>query len=165
MAGAGDDGGGPGTDAVGQRRRPGTWTRWTRKQRAAFLDVLTATCDIHAAAAAIDVLPMSAHRLRRRDPVFAAEWTEALDAGLQLLETHLVGVALVVTGAVELAEGARAPGNAADFEIGFRILRHRLAARDRPTRAPRPTTLATREDTDAAILRKLVILEATWQQG
>ncbi len=141
-------------------KRPGKWTRWTEARRRAFLDVLVATCNVSAAAAAIDVQPTAAYRLRQRDPIFAAEWETALEAGFQLLETHLVGVALALSGAVAEADGAVAADATRDFDAGYRMLRYRAAIRDRPPRIGRPATVATREETDAAILRKLAALEA-----
>ena len=68
-----------------------SWTRWTKKKRAVFLDELAGTCNVRQAAAAARVTPQSVYRLRRKDPGFVEEWHEALLAGYEMLETELLG--------------------------------------------------------------------------
>ncbi|HVF92943.1 MAG TPA: hypothetical protein VM900_01370 [Sphingomonas sp.] len=138
--------------------RPGQWTQWTEARKRSFLDALVATCNVKAAAHAAGVDPTAVYRLRQRDAAFSAGWAVALDAGFQLLETQLLGQALALSGAVTEADGIEMPDRERDFEPGFRMLRHRAALRERRPMKRTEPRLATREETDAAILRKLDIL-------
>ena len=160
--------------------------RWTKAMKEEFLDHLAATCNVGASARVIGVPRSTAHGLRRRDAIFASDWVTAIEAGYQLLETHLIGIALATSGAVVVQERVEAgatgiesgnerndgPGavavehgaigapNAADFEPGFRMLRHRAAARAGARRGAPPFKISSREDTDAEILKKLALLAA-----
>lgn len=126
-----------------------------------FLDHLAATCDINAAAATIKVDPESVHGLRRSDPAFGAAWGEALAAGYEMLETRLVGHALA-GGGREIA-GATGRAGPIDAELALRLLsEHRGTATGATGRARRggaTARVASREQTDAAILRKLAQIE------
>lgn len=145
--------------AVGGKR--GVRVRWTKMAKIAFLDELAATCNVTAAAKAIGVEALAMHRKRRSDPAFAAAWARAVDAGYQLLETRLVGCALVLSGATERAEGERAPTRELDFDPAFRILRHREEARGKPVRGGvMLATPPTRDEADRQILAKLAVLAA-----
>lgn len=89
---------------------------WPAKSRAAFLDHLAATCNVTEAARSVGVFPATPHRVRRRDPGFAAQWSQALEAGYVTLETMLltlvspVGNAAVVMA--RFAIGAQVVGRA-----------------------------------------------------
>ncbi|WP_445191754.1 hypothetical protein ACT009_14420 [Sphingomonas sp. Tas61C01] len=106
--------------------------------------------------------------MRRRDEAFASDWGAAVEAGYQLLETHLVGIALATSGAVVVVDdgggsgldkgsGADADADAEqraddgavesgaipvptanDFEAGYRMLRHRATGRTRGWRGGSP---------------------------
>ncbi|WP_414713793.1 hypothetical protein [Sphingomonas sp.] len=160
---------------------------WTDALKARFLDHLAATCNVSASARAIGASNSAVHGLRRRDAAFASDWGTAIEAGYQLLETHLVGIALATSGAVvvvddgvgsgkkervgagdEQGPGAgavesastAAPG-AKNFEAGYRMLRHRATERARGWRGGSPPLgISTRQDTDAEILKKLAALAA-----
>lgn len=73
---------------------------WTEALKARFLDHLSATCNVSASARVIGASTHAVHGLRRRDAAFASDWGTAIEAGYQLLETHLVGIALTTSGAV-----------------------------------------------------------------
>ena len=138
----------------------GRVTQWTSKQREAFLDHLAGSCNVRASAEMAGVPVCSIYTQRRRDPKFAEDWQAALSAGYDLLETHLVGIAL----AGERAD-ARRPIETAigtiDVETALRLLAaHRNARRGKWAGGP-PLHRATREQTDAAILRKLAAMERT----
>jgi hypothetical protein len=119
-----------GAAAKGGRTKANARYRWSKALKAQFLDHLAATCNVSASARAIGVSGPAAHRLRRRDEAFASDWGAAIEAGYQLLETHLVGIALVTSGAVVAVddgvgsgsdEGARARADAgadADTDVG-----------------------------------------------
>ena len=140
------------------------WVRWSKKLKAAFLDHLAATCNVKESAEAIGVEPKSIYILRRRDPAFAAAWAEALQAGYEMLETQLVGHALSGGGARTITNGGDAGSGddvgGIDVDLALRLLgTHRNAMLGKPFKGgPRPRT-ATREETNAAILKKLKAVE------
>lgn len=136
------------------------WVRWTAKKKAAFLDHLAATCNVKAAAAVIGVDPASVYALRRHDLDFAAAWHDALEAGYAMLETQLVGHALSGGGARLIDNGATDLTGPIDVDLALRLLAaHKTRAADRPRRGGPPRQLASPDDTDAAILKKLRSME------
>jgi len=136
------------------------WVRWTRRMKADFLDHLAATCSVKASAAAIGVDPVSVYALRRHDPEFVAEWEIALDHGYQLLETMLMGHALAGGAGQEVDDGAAAFGTVA-VDTALRLMTaRRTAAAGKAGRGGPPRHRATKAETDAAILKKLAMVEA-----
>ncbi len=67
---------------------------WTKARRAGFFAMLSATCNVRASAAAMGMTDCGAYDVRRRDPVFAAQWREALAEGYGRLEQALMALAL-----------------------------------------------------------------------
>ncbi len=67
---------------------------WTKARREGFFAVLSATCNVRASAAAMGMTDCGAYHVRRRDPVFAAQWREALAEGYGRLEQALMALAL-----------------------------------------------------------------------
>jgi hypothetical protein len=67
---------------------------WTKARRAGFFAMLSATCNVRASAAAMGMTDCGAYDLRRRDPVFAGQWQEALAEGYGRLEQALMALAL-----------------------------------------------------------------------
>jgi len=59
-------------------------------ERQVFLDHLAACCNVTRAAAAAGVGVSTVYDARRRDPVFAAQWDEAIEAGYATLEALLI---------------------------------------------------------------------------
>lgn len=67
---------------------------WTKARRAGFIAMLSATCNVRASAAAMGMSDWGGYALRRRDPVFAAQWQQALAEGYGRLEQGLMALAL-----------------------------------------------------------------------
>lgn len=74
-----------------QAARPG---EFTKAKRVIFLDHLAATCNAMLSARAAGVNDSTPYALRRRDPVFAEQWSAALAAGAEHLEAKLLAHAL-----------------------------------------------------------------------
>ena len=153
-----------GTVAMPLRQQAGTWVRWTKAMRSEFLDHLAGSCNITAAAAATGIPAQAAHRMRRRNPGFAAAWEQALDAGYMMLETRLVGHVLSGHRRNDpLAPAGEGP-ESIDVDQALRLLAERevrrTGVRSRKAAAPDRLTRATPAETDAAILRKLDAVRA-----
>lgn len=67
---------------------------WTKARREGFFAMLSATCNVRASAAAMGMTDCGAYYVRRRDPVFAGQWQEALAEGYGRLEQALMALAL-----------------------------------------------------------------------
>lgn len=65
-----------------------------KRKRALFLDELEISCNVRRASRAAGIYKTTAYRLRRRDPLFAAAWAEALDAGCERIRAELIARAL-----------------------------------------------------------------------
>lgn len=111
-----------------QRRRPKR-NGWTIKRRAQFLEVLQASCNVSEAARSIGLTPLSVYKVRRRDPVFAAQWAEALEQGYAELEMLLLRQSIHGSETTETLEdgggaGARRTRKVHSFPhaIGLRLL-------------------------------------------
>ena len=50
---------------------------WTPERRQRFLDLLASCLDVRRACAKVGLSRQAAYKLRRRDPVFARDWTAA----------------------------------------------------------------------------------------
>ena len=146
------------------------WVRWTKRMKADFLDELAATCNVRESAAAIGVTPTSVYHLRRRDEAFAAGWQVALRQGYEMLEIQLVGHALAGGRSGDGAGGGPATGAMLDngdpvrppihVDLALRLLReHRDRAAGKRERDGARPLIATREQTNAAIIRKLGMIE------
>jgi hypothetical protein len=129
---------------------------WSKARRAAFLDRLAETCNVQLASAAAGVRKEAVYALRRRDSEFEAAWKEALAQGYDVLETRLVGHAL----------NGPDPDEPLDVELAIRLLtRHGNALAGRVPRTGSPPRRATREETDAAILKKIEMIERARKQS
>lgn len=139
--GVGGEGGKQGGELVLQRGRAGAAQRvivqrrrpkrngWTMKRRAQFLEVLQASCNVSEAARSIGLTPLSVYKVRRRDPVFAAQWAEALEQGYAELEMLLLRQSIHGSETTETLEdsggaGARRTRKVHSFPhaIGLRLL-------------------------------------------
>lgn len=142
---------------------------WTKTRRACFLDVLALSCNVRLASSEAGMSAQNAYRLRRTDPEFAALWREALVAGYERLETELIQRALQSVNAIqpgdggeEAAEAANAVVEKMDIKAILQVLAHRRATVEdgmRPNRRDVRRRMATEEETNAALLKKLAILE------
>ncbi|WP_447411534.1 hypothetical protein, partial [Clostridium perfringens] len=84
-----------------------------------------------------------------------------LEAGYQLLETRLLGHVLNGGGAGTIAPDDPACVGPVDWDGGIKLLTLHRTQRAGTGRTPgRPPSVATREETDAAILKKLAALAA-----
>jgi hypothetical protein len=128
------------------------WVRWSRVRREDFLDRLAATCNVKASAEHIGVDPASVYALHRKDADFAEAWQSALRAGYAALETELVGYVRAGGNAERTIDTAPGP---IDIDTALRLLSaHRNSSLGKVRGGP-PLRRATREETDAAILKKL----------
>lgn len=151
--------------SAGNRRRvqvrkcaPGSFTP---AKRQVFLDHLAGCCNIRMAAAAAGISTVTINYHRRRDPVFAQQCAEAIEAGYFALEAMAVA---------EAANGGHyVPGKDADkvrgpegmnIEVALRLLAMRKAPLGRRTgRAGYEPRRASEKELDAAILAKLDVLD------
>jgi hypothetical protein len=106
---------------VRRRRSDG----WTKRKREIFLDHLGATSNVRASARAAGMTEGSAHKLRARDPDFAALW----DAALREADVRLTGklIVLAETGGKpaperEDGEPAEAPMENLDKDLALKLL-------------------------------------------
>jgi hypothetical protein len=161
---------------------------WTKAKRELFLKTVAETCNVARAAHAAGVGKSTPYRLRRADPAFDALWREALLLGYDRLEEALLSRALEGVNAIDVIglvhDEAGADGGAdrygserGDDEVAprftlneghamppaIRVAMWLLKQHDGVTGAkPRPGPQrrpATAEETDAAIDRKLDMLE------
>lgn len=146
-----------------------TGKRITQAQRRAFLDALTATCNVAQSAKSAGFCPASAYLHRRRLPDFAQAWDEALASGYDRLEQELLSLALARID-YGPADPTRAPAGASDVtapltahdvsgsdvSLALAILAGRDRRESKKGRAPDAQRVHVRpEETDAA-LRKLL---------
>src|SRR3546814_16815097 len=97
-------------------------TGWTKARRGVFLAELAQSCNVARAHEAAGMGRASAYLLRRRDPAFAAQWQQALEAGYERLELALLRRARGAVGdptpLAQREQGGRLPGGrATDFKV------------------------------------------------
>ena len=88
---------------------------FTAAKRELFLDTLAMCCTVTTAARAAGVLVTTVNYHRRRDPVWAEEMREALDAGYDMLEA--ASLAHGVRGGPRRARGAGGAGDDGAREV------------------------------------------------
>ena len=135
------------------------WVRWSAKMRASFLDHLAATCNVKASAAYIGVDPVSVYALRRRDAKFADAWGEALALGYEMLETLVVGHALSGDAGDVLNCGVETRAGPVNLDLALRLLSAHRNAEGKPRRGGPKARFATRDETDAFLMKKLAAIE------
>jgi len=147
----------PSADAPGT---PVKWVRWNAAMRDRFFDHLATSCNVAASAAEVGVRPSQVQHRRRTNPAFAALWEQAIAAGYQLLEMRLIGHVLA-GGGPSIAPSDPDAVEALDWEGAIKLLTIHKARREGRGGRPGPVPgTATREQTDAVILRKLATLAA-----
>lgn len=142
-----------------KRRKDG----WTKGNRAVFLDHLAASCNVRRSCAAAGVSTQALYKLRRRDPEFRIQWQEALEAGYQMLETLVLERAQGLHKQdMPVGETPTPDPSEIDIQLAVHLLNsHRKAVKGGGAAvrtggfAP---GYASREETDAAILKQLKIL-------
>jgi hypothetical protein len=141
---------------------------WTKAKREAFLVELAASCNIVRAAALVGMGQSGAYRLRKREPDFAAQWQAALEIGYERLETALVRRALEAVGEtagefpVEALDERSEPVEKMTVDQAIRILTfHRESIRQGQarTRKAQARHVATQEETDAALIKRIRMIE------
>lgn len=132
--------------------------RWSAKSEAAFLDHLALSCNVTAAAKAVNFSTQAAYRHRRRSPSFAQRWREALELGYARLEEALVEGAITrLTGDDVRSDGQLLP---ATFSEALNLLRlHHSFVKEGVLRPGRPRREKPIEEVRASIARKLDAIE------
>lgn len=146
-------------------------TGFARAKRAAFLDHLAATCSVAAASRAVKVSPQAAYALRRRDPLFAVQWSAALDSAYERLEAALLARALGTEdeedharSGVAMSGGSPGTAKAFDPDLALKLLGRRVPGRDRASR-PRPASASgadaqvTVDQVETSLMTKLDAIE------
>lgn len=136
------------------------WVRWNAAMRDTFFAHLAESCNVAASAAAIGVRPSQVQHRRRTNAEFAALWADAIEAGYQLLEMRMLGYVLAGGGETIAPDDPHALGPV-HWEGAIKLLtihRARREGRGKPC-GPAPR-VATREETDAAIMARLAALAA-----
>ena len=131
---------------------------FTDRKKQVFLDHLAGCCNISRAAAAAGVSAVTINYHRRRDPVFAEQVLQALDAGYGALEASLIERAAL--GGNYEPESGDVPGpESVDTDLGVRLLqiRQRMPGSRTGDGGHRPKR-ATAEELNASILAKLDVL-------
>jgi hypothetical protein len=137
-----------------KRRKDG----WSRRDERVFFKHFRATCNVNASARAAGKSPTSAHDLRRRDPVFAAGWDEALrDSHVRL---HGKLIVYAETRGKEAAldeEGEPVEPSMADFDpdLAMRLLKYHQDSLEGGRRGRLQLQRASEEELTAAILHGL----------
>ncbi|TXC72164.1 hypothetical protein FSB78_15350 [Sphingomonas ginsenosidivorax] len=143
---------------------------WTPAKRERFLDTLAATAHVKMAAAAAGINRTNAYRLRRRDPVFAGLWLQALELGYQRLEDELLSLALgngrdaVSDGRADAINAIEPDGDRVDVQIDVELGLRVLALRRAEGTAPGPRTRGYKfvpiEEVEAVLAKQLDLLAA-----
>lgn len=131
---------------------------WTKARRAAFLTELAMSCNVRRAHSVAEMAQGSAYRLRRRDPLFARQWQEALELGYDRLEMALVRRALETVDELTIDDESREPVEKMSVAQAMALLRqHRASVRRGGAvgRRSQPCEVATQEETDAVLFRRV----------
>lgn len=133
---------------------------WTKARRAAFLTELAMSCNVRRAHEAAEMAQGGAYRLRRRDPLFARQWQEALELGYERLELALVRRALEAVDDLALDDG-KEPVEKMTVAQAIALLRQHRASVERGVavgRRSQPREVATQEETDAVLFRRIAMV-------
>lgn len=128
--------------------------QWTPRLEDRFLEVLSATCNVKAACAAVGLTEASAYQHRERWPGFARRWDGAVATGYERIEGALVAHGENLFSASELPPEIDMPPMNVDQAIQI-LHMHKNEVRGigrRPGRWRRPRSL---EEVRDSILRKL----------
>jgi hypothetical protein len=129
---------------------------FTAERRQIFLDHLAACCNVKRAAEAAGVGISTVYDARRRDPVFAQQWDEAMEVGYATLEALLIERA--ATGGHYVPGDTPVPGpETIDTWLALDLLRLRGAAKAARRPVGRPPGRASEKETTEAILAGLEV--------
>jgi len=142
------------------KRRKAKTNSFGKAKREKFLDALALTCNIGKAADHAQVHRGTVCRARQRDPVFDAQFRAALAMGYDRIEALVLehgGAGEAIEPDPERAEAAGVETEPFDFERAMRLLiYHRGDRNGEPNRrSGRPRRAATREETNAALIKAL----------
>lgn len=145
---------------TGANRRPVQRQRvghgWTQARREAFLDHVSATCNVRAACEAVGLSQASLYSLRRRDPAFADQWRMALLAGYDRLEGELLHRALNPLEEVAVGDPDRVIAGPVTFDQALALLdRHRRMLKNENLGQRDTQYRATQAETDAMLKKRL----------
>lgn len=140
---------------VRKQRRGG----WTARKKGLFLEALAVTCNVRRACAKVGLSDRGAYAERAKDAAFREEWRTTLESAREVLTTMLIE---------RSARGSRPPGEGEDdtpFDdpatmdtaLALTLIKQHQGGEAR-WRGSRPPRYATREQTDAEILRRLKIV-------
>jgi hypothetical protein len=143
-----------------RKRRKAKDNSFGKTKRQKFLDALALTCNIGKAAAHAQVHRSTVCSTRQRDPVFAEQFRTALAIGYDRIEALVLehgGAGEPIEADPERAEAEGVKPEAFDFERAMKVLQYRRGERNgEPNRRTgRPRRAATREETNAALIKAL----------
>jgi Pyruvate/2-oxoacid:ferredoxin oxidoreductase gamma subunit len=142
-----------------ERTRGGKRLRWDglgADVRERFLQGLIQTRSVTRAALFAGKRGASAfYQLRQRDPQFAARWDETLANVVASMEAELTERAVA-----DMEQAEAASLKPLDFDETMRLLWYFRARNKGAKKFGRPMTYATPEETDAALMERLDMLEA-----
>jgi len=136
-----------------RRRKDG----WTRTNERIFITHLRATGNVSASARAAGKKPSSAYELRSRDPVFAAQWDEALrDSRLRLHSKLIVYVETGGADPVYDEDGAPVDPGLENFDpdLALRLLKFHADSETGGRRGRPGPPPVSEEELNAALLRR-----------
>jgi hypothetical protein len=141
-----------------RKQRSGGWTAGKKKR---FIETLAATCNVRRACARVAMSDRGAYAERVKDAAFREDWQTTLESSRGVLQTMLIE---------RSARGSRPPADAdsdddtpfddparMDTALALTLLKQHEGG-DTRWRGSRPPRYATREETDAEIVRRLKIL-------
>jgi hypothetical protein len=131
--------------------------RWTRTQRAAFLEHLAATCNVRFAAEAVGMSASGLYQLTRRDAAFREQVSEAVQAGYERVEAELLSHTLTGGGSVERGETGPVAVPAFNPELAIKVLAQRGGGTSQGRRfnGGAPVKRASEREIEDALLSKL----------
>lgn len=140
---------------------------FTEGKRQVFLDHFAGCCNVTRAAAAAGVSVNTINYHRRRDPVFAQQCAEALEAGYFALEAMTMEEAAGGGHYVPGPGAEKAPGpQGMNIDVALRLLSMRKALLGRRTgRAGYEPKRASEKELNEAILAKLELLDRRLRRG
>ncbi len=134
---------------------------FNKARREAFLRELATTCNVSRAIAASGKAGSSVYRARQRNPEFAAQWQAALEVGYARLEAALVRRALEVVDGFAVIEDEEPVEKMTVAQAIDVMDKHRRSVASGSAKSVRPQArqVATAEETDRAILKRIAILK------
>lgn len=126
-------------------------------ERQKFLDHLAGCANVTASAKAAGVGVSTVYEARRRDPVFARQYAEALEMGYATLEALLLEAAAIGKGYVPGETVVPGP-ETIDVGLALDLLRLSRAPRREPKASGRPPRRADEKALAEAICAKLEVL-------